>query len=88
MELSFVGLSLVPMAFYLSITADMPDLLKVEGFANWRASVQAMKSFTETQPQQLRQLKRAPSPTHRVEAGAPGWDGHRIILFEVRCPSA
>jgi len=49
-ELSLADLYVAPIAFYLSLTPDMPELLKVEGFANWWASIQALKSFTETQP--------------------------------------
>lgn len=49
-DLSLADLYLAPIAFYLSLTPDMPGLLKVEGFANWWATIQTLKSFTETQP--------------------------------------
>ena len=49
-DLSLADLYLAPISSYLSLTPDMPDLLKVEGFANWWASIQTLKSFTQTQP--------------------------------------
>ena len=48
-DLSLADLYLAPIAFYLSLTPDMADLLEVEGFADWWASIQTLKSFTETQ---------------------------------------
>ena len=49
-ELSLADLYLAPIAFYLSLTPDMPELLKIEGFADWWTKVQALKSFQSTQP--------------------------------------
>ncbi len=49
-DLSLADLYLAPIASYLSLTPDMPAFLKVEGFADWWASIQTLKSFTETQP--------------------------------------
>ena len=49
-ELSLADLYFAPIAFYLSLTPDMPDLLKVEGFTNWWTSIQTLKSFMETRP--------------------------------------
>lgn len=48
-DLSLADLYLAPIAFYLSLTPDMPDLLKVEGFANWWTHIQNLKSFKDTQ---------------------------------------
>ena len=49
-ELSLADLYLAPIASYLSLTPDMAELLKVQGFDNWWTRIQALKSFTETQP--------------------------------------
>lgn len=49
-ELSLADLYLAPIAFYLSLTPDMPELLKIDGFADWWTGVQALKSFRSTQP--------------------------------------
>ena len=50
-ELSIADLYLAPIAFYLSLTPDMPELLKIEGFADWWARVQALESFQKTPTQ-------------------------------------
>ena len=50
-ELSLADLYLAPIAFYLSLTPDMPQFLKIEGFADWWAKVEALKSFKDTPPQ-------------------------------------
>ena len=47
-DLSLADLYLAPIAFYLSLTPDMPDLLAIEGFADWWARIQALKSFQDT----------------------------------------
>ena len=49
-DLSLADLYLAPIAFYLSLTPDMPDLLKIEGFTDWWTKVQTLKSFQSTQP--------------------------------------
>jgi glutathione S-transferase len=49
-DLSLADLYLAPIAFYLSLTPDMPNLLAIEGFADWWARVQALKSFQDTPP--------------------------------------
>lgn len=49
-DLSLADLYLAPIAFYLSLTPDMPELLKVEGVADWWDAVQALKSFQATTP--------------------------------------
>jgi glutathione S-transferase len=49
-DLSLADLYLAPIAFYLSLTPDMPDLLAIEGFADWWARIQALKSFQDTPP--------------------------------------
>ena len=50
-ELSIADLYLAPIAFYLSLTPDMPELLKIEGFADWWTRVQALESFQKTPTQ-------------------------------------
>ena len=47
-DLSLADLYLAPIVFYVSLTPDMPDLLKLAGFADWWASIQALKSFQST----------------------------------------
>lgn len=47
-DLSLADLYLAPIAFYLSLTPDMPNLLAIEGFADWWARIQALKSFQDT----------------------------------------
>ena len=47
-DLSLADLYLAPIAFYLSLTPDMPELLAIEGFADWWARIQALKSFQDT----------------------------------------
>ena len=49
-NLSLADLYLAPIAFYLSLTPDMAELLEVPGFADWWRGVQALKSFEDTQP--------------------------------------
>lgn len=49
-DLSLADLYLAPIAFYLSLTPDMPNLLAIEGFADWWARIQALKSFKDTPP--------------------------------------
>ena len=49
-DLSLADLYLAPIAFYLSLTPDMPELLAIEGFADWWARIQALKSFQDTPP--------------------------------------
>ena len=49
-DLSLADLYLAPITFYLSLTPDMPDLLKVAGYAEWWERIQALKSFKDTQP--------------------------------------
>ncbi len=49
-EPSLADLYLAPIAFYLSLTPDMPALLAIEGFADWWARIQALKSFQDTPP--------------------------------------
>lgn len=49
-DLSLADLYLAPITFYLSLTPDMPGLLKVDGFAPWWERIQALKSFKDTQP--------------------------------------
>ena len=49
-DLSLADLYLAPIAFYLSLTPDMPNLLAIEGFADWWARIQALKSFQDTPP--------------------------------------
>lgn len=49
-DLSLADLYLAPIAFYLSLTPDMPKLLAIEGFADWWARIQALKSFKDTPP--------------------------------------
>ena len=49
-DLSLADLYLAPSAFYLSLTPDMPNLLTIEGFADWWARIQALKSFQDTPP--------------------------------------
>ena len=49
-DLSLADLYLAPIAFYLSLTPDMPDLLAIEGFADWWRRIQALKSFGDTPP--------------------------------------
>jgi glutathione S-transferase len=36
--------------FYVSLTPDMPELLAIEGFADWWARIQPLKSFQDTPP--------------------------------------
>ena len=49
-DLSLADLYLAPIAFYLSLTPDMPNLLSIEGFDDWWTRIQALKSFEDTPP--------------------------------------
>ena len=49
-ELSLADLFLAPIVFYVSLTPDMAGLLEIDGFADWWARVQALKSFQDTPP--------------------------------------
>ena len=49
-NLSLADLYLAPIAYYLSLTPDMAELLEVGGFADWWRDIQALKSFQDTQP--------------------------------------
>ena len=49
-DLSLADLYLAPIAFYVSLTPDAPAVFNVDGFAAWWASVQALQSFKDTQP--------------------------------------
>ncbi len=49
-DLSLADLHLAPILFYVSLTPDMPELLAIEGFADWWARIQALKSFQDTPP--------------------------------------
>jgi glutathione S-transferase len=49
-DLSLADLYLAPVAFYVSLTPDKDVVFDVNGFAEWWATVQALPSFTKTQP--------------------------------------
>jgi glutathione S-transferase len=49
-ELSLADLYLAPIAFYVSLTPDKDAAFNAEGFAEWWAAIQALPSFSETQP--------------------------------------
>ncbi len=49
-ELSLADLFLAPIVAYVSMTPDMAELLKIDGFSDWWAAVQALPSFSATQP--------------------------------------
>ncbi len=48
-ELSLADLYLAPVVFYVSLTPDAKLIFEVDGFADWWARVQALKSFQDTQ---------------------------------------
>ncbi len=48
-ELSLADLYLAPVVFYVSLTPDAKLVFEVDGFADWWARVQALKSFQDTQ---------------------------------------
>ena len=48
--LSLADLYLAPIVFYVSLTPDAGRVFDVDGFADWWAKVQALKSFQATQP--------------------------------------
>lgn len=49
-ELSLADLYLAPIIFYVSLTPDSDAVFKADGFAEWWSSIQALPSFTATQP--------------------------------------
>ena len=49
-ELSLADLYLAPIVAYVSMTPDAAAVFGVDGFADWWAEVQALKSFQATQP--------------------------------------
>lgn len=49
-ELSLADLYLAPVIAYVSMTPDAKSVFEVNGFADWWARVQALKSFKDTQP--------------------------------------
>ncbi len=49
-EVSLADLYLAPIAFYVSLTPDSDTVFDVDGFADWWASIQALPSFKDTQP--------------------------------------
>ena len=49
-DLSLADLFLAPVIFYVSLTPDFADLLDIRGFSDWWKTVQALKSFQDTQP--------------------------------------
>ena len=49
-ELSLADLYLAPIAFYVSLTPDKDVVFDVDGFADWWTTIQAMRSFKDTQP--------------------------------------
>ncbi len=49
-ELSLADLYLAPVLAYVSLTPDAASVFEVEGFADWWARVQALKSFQTTNP--------------------------------------
>ncbi len=49
-ELSLADLFLAPVAFYVSLTPDKDTVFDVDGFSDWWARIQALRSFQDTQP--------------------------------------
>jgi glutathione S-transferase len=49
-ELSLADLYLAPMVFYVSLTTDMSEYTRLEGFSSWWEAISALKSFKETTP--------------------------------------
>ena len=49
-ELSLADLYLAPIMFYVSLTPDKDAVFDVEGLADWWTKIQALPSFTATQP--------------------------------------
>ena len=47
-DLSLADLYLAPVLFYVSLTPDASSLFSVDGFSDWWAKVQALKSFQDT----------------------------------------
>ena len=49
-ELSLADLYLAPVLFYVSLTPDMAEFLRIDGLADWWAAVSRLKSFKDTVP--------------------------------------
>lgn len=49
-ELSLADLYLAPILFYVSLTPDKDAVFDVEGLSDWWTKIQALPSFTATQP--------------------------------------
>ena len=49
-ELSLADLYFAPIAFYVSLIPDKDAVFDVPGFAEWWASIQALQSYKDTQP--------------------------------------
>jgi glutathione S-transferase len=49
-ELSLADLFLAPIAFYVSLTPDKDAVFNVDGFPDWWAKIQTLRSFQDTQP--------------------------------------
>jgi glutathione S-transferase len=49
-DLSLADLYLAPIVFYVSLTPDKDAVFDVDGFADWWSRMQALPSFTQTQP--------------------------------------
>ncbi len=49
-DLSLADLYLAPIASYISLTPDKDAVFDVDGFADWWATIQDLKSFKDTQP--------------------------------------
>jgi glutathione S-transferase len=49
-DLSLADLYLAPIAFYISLTPDKDAIFGIAGFADWWARINALPSFTATQP--------------------------------------
>lgn len=49
-NLSLADLYLAPVVFYVSLTPDRDALFGADGFMDWWATVQALQSFKDTQP--------------------------------------
>jgi glutathione S-transferase len=49
-ELSLADLYLAPMLFYVSLTPDIGEFMRIEGLESWWAAVSTLKSFKDTVP--------------------------------------
>jgi glutathione S-transferase len=49
-QLSLADLYLAPMVFYVSLTADMSEYTRIEGFTGWWEAISALESFKTTAP--------------------------------------